>query len=235
MSYAVQFAYKNEMPELETWADEALTSFPDSYFTRIDTTYILAAYNFERQRFDKAVAYGEEYLQARRDYVQDDKGRTETYVGVLQRNDGGNELDVRVALARSYLRKDQVKKALLLLENWPWEETDARQVKNFLVAVQECKEIGDANILPMLMECRDLIRKPIPSAERAQERVAMFDKLCTIRDNEPPQETSPELLCLANKVKTVLEKLPPDDPIAVELKSSEAYQKIAWLIEQGIV
>lgn len=42
---------------------------------------------------------------------------------------------------------------------------------------------------------------------------------------------SPELLALAEQIRTVLAGFDPDNPAVVALKQSEAYQKVAWIIE----
>ena len=42
---------------------------------------------------------------------------------------------------------------------------------------------------------------------------------------------SAELLALAEQVRTVLARFSPDDPAVEALKQSEAYQKVACLIE----
>ena len=42
---------------------------------------------------------------------------------------------------------------------------------------------------------------------------------------------SPELLELAERVKGILSKYPPDDPAIVAFKQSEQYRKVAYLIE----
>lgn len=42
---------------------------------------------------------------------------------------------------------------------------------------------------------------------------------------------SPELLALAEQVKAILSRFPPDDPAVAELKASPAYQRVAPLIE----
>ncbi len=44
----------------------------------------------------------------------------------------------------------------------------------------------------------------------------------------------PELVALANQVKTILARFEPDDPAVSQLKHSEAYQKVAWLIEEPV-
>lgn len=45
------------------------------------------------------------------------------------------------------------------------------------------------------------------------------------------KEISPELSALAEQVKTLLSMYSPDDQAVVALKSSPAYQKVAWTIE----
>ncbi len=45
------------------------------------------------------------------------------------------------------------------------------------------------------------------------------------------EEASPELLMLAEKVKSILDNYPESDPIVKEIKSSDAYKKVAYLIE----
>ena len=42
---------------------------------------------------------------------------------------------------------------------------------------------------------------------------------------------TPELLALAEQVRGILEKFPPNDPAVAELKASPAYQRVAPLIE----
>lgn len=43
---------------------------------------------------------------------------------------------------------------------------------------------------------------------------------------------SPELLALAEQVQTLLAQFPPDSPAVKALKAGEAYQRVAWLIEE---
>lgn len=44
----------------------------------------------------------------------------------------------------------------------------------------------------------------------------------------------PELVRLANQVKTMLLRFAPDDPAVEEIKNSPAYQQVAWLIEEPV-
>lgn len=57
-----------------------------------------------------------------------------------------------------------------------------------------------------------------------------------LMDNTPelqkPLSPSGELQALAEQVRTILAQFSPDDPAVVALKQSEAYQKVAYLIEE---
>lgn len=51
-------------------------------------------------------------------------------------------------------------------------------------------------------------------------------------DNTPElKNPSEELTALAEQIRTILEKFSPSDPAVTALKQSEAYQKVAYLIE----
>jgi len=63
---------------------------------------------------------------------------------------------------------------------------------------------------------------------------AMKDMVEYLTDNTPELQAlkpSPELVVLAEKVRTMLVAYPPDDPAVAALKASPAYQKVAYLIE----
>ena len=49
------------------------------------------------------------------------------------------------------------------------------------------------------------------------------------------QEPSAELAALADQIRAVLARFAPDDPAVAMLKQSEAYQKVAWIIEGASV
>lgn len=57
-------------------------------------------------------------------------------------------------------------------------------------------------------------------------------------DNMPKIQTPPpstELQMLAEQIRTVLANFAPDDPAVAALRQSEAYQKVAWIIEGASV
>lgn len=52
---------------------------------------------------------------------------------------------------------------------------------------------------------------------------------------QPQQDASPELTEMANRVREILAQYAPDDPAVQALKQSEAYRRVAHLIEGGTV
>lgn len=75
-----------------------------------------------------------------------------------------------------------------------------------------------------------LLRKGLASAQNMKNLVEyLADQEMS---KQKMQQASPELLQLADKVKAILSQYPEDDPAVQQLKSSEVYQKVAWLIEQ---
>lgn len=82
------------------------------------------------------------------------------------------------------------------------------------------------------------LRKALKKAENMRYFVEYIAKEEMERQEQQPSlqalkpEVSAELMDLANKVQTILSQYPEDDPAVKQLKASEAYQKVAWLIEQ---
>lgn len=55
-----------------------------------------------------------------------------------------------------------------------------------------------------------------------------------VENNSFPTEfaaASPELLELADKIRSILQQYPADDPVVQAIKQSDAYKKVAYLIE----
>lgn len=84
-------------------------------------------------------------------------------------------------------------------------------------------EAGDA------VEYVRLLRSGLEAHEGAKKMVEFLLENTPELQGPPP---SPELLELAEKVRTLLAAYPPEDPAVELLKSSPAYQKVAHLIEQ---
>ena len=79
-----------------------------------------------------------------------------------------------------------------------------------------------------------LLKEGINSCEKAKSIVGFLVDCTPELQLEPepePPAPSGELLELANQVRAILSQFSPDDPAVVALKQSEAYQKVAYLIE----
>ena len=77
--------------------------------------------------------------------------------------------------------------------------------------------------------CVRLLREGLTSCP------AMKDMVEFLTDHSPGLQRpkpSPELLALAEQVRTLLAAYPPDDPAVAELKASPLYQEVAYLIER---
>ena len=77
-----------------------------------------------------------------------------------------------------------------------------------------------------------LLREGLSDCESAKD-VAEF--LLEHIPDVKPQEPSAELTALAEQVRAMLERFSTDDPMLEALKQSEAYQKVAYLIEGSAV
>lgn len=73
-----------------------------------------------------------------------------------------------------------------------------------------------------------LLRKGLAACPGQKEIVQFL--LDRFREDARPK-ASPELLALAEKVRTILSAYDPADPAVAALKASPAYQQVAWLIE----
>lgn len=247
MRYAIAYAERKKLPELEDWAGRAKNIFPKSYYIRIDATFDRFTYAYDRADFDKTIVYGEEYLKARADFARDPGAYDETSASALKSNSVYWEQYARLCLAEAYCKRKQAQRGFELLKQLTWTQLDANRT-SFFVSLLKIMAREGIDVAPLLNACWNGIQQPVPSAERAAERVAAFNEQVHVEDadSEPESEPKPEpepktdsanaeLLQLAAKVKIILAKFPPDDPAIVDLKNSPAYQKVAWLIEDGTV
>ena len=73
-----------------------------------------------------------------------------------------------------------------------------------------------------------LLREGLAVCEGVKDMVEfLIDHTPQIQTQAP----SAEMQALADQVRTILAAYPPDDPAVAALKQSEAYQKVAYLIE----
>lgn len=88
----------------------------------------------------------------------------------------------------------------------------------------QAKERG--NLTEYIAILRDSLQTA-PHVERIVDFLAQ-----EAEDDERPKTSSPELLALAEQVRMILSQYAPNDPAVVALKQSDAYQKVARLLEE---
>jgi len=78
-----------------------------------------------------------------------------------------------------------------------------------------------------------LLRESLAAASEGKNMVnAFLEEVERHEKKQSIQTAPPELIELANKVKEILERYPPDDPSVQALKGSPVYQRVAWLLEE---
>ena len=241
--HAVYGAYNFGLPEYEEWSQRSQELFPKSYYTRIDGALIRTAIALKQGDSDAVILNGEAYRKAYADYPDDPQGRVDTSHGTLLRNSPYWAQFVELRLAGAYCVKEQPAHALALLERVEWTLLEPDDVTFFIHMVKPLASQG-IDVAVLLNACWKGIQQPIPSAGHAQKRVAAFQELVSVEvtsgdgagasaEGTARNAASRELVELAVKVRAILEQYPPDDPAVVELKNSEAYKKVAYLIEDG--
>lgn len=66
-----------------------------------------------------------------------------------------------------------------------------------------------------------------------QAAPAMKNMVEFMKRHRPARPADPQLRELADQIRTVLARYAPDDPAVIALKQSEAYRKVAYLLEDG--
>ena len=228
---AIEVAFMRNMPELEDWGEAAFKLFPNSYYTRIDVAMTMALHAAVQDDADKTIYYGEMFLNAQQSAADDKALLREITASTLHRNVVTNVNRMHNVLAKCYAIKRDKEQVIAHFRNRPWTELPDEHIGNTLVILRDMLHKGYLGG-PQILDCWEGISQPIPSEERRDSRIKVFQDFCNacaeVGDNFP----SPELLSVASKMRALLAKLPPDDPMAVELKSSASYQKIAWLLEK---
>ncbi|MBE6070255.1 MAG: glycosyltransferase [Clostridium lundense] len=234
---AMYYAFDAFLPELRDWGEEARQLFPKSYFTRLDVNFILMLDAMKREDDEQLAAYAEAYLRAYKSFSDDPQGKRDISRSTLQRVSPYWAQYVRLRLAGATHRLGNVPRALELLDETDWTLLDERHTTFFISLLTDMAKDAHADVGVLLSACWNGIQKPIPSPEAAAERIAAFRKLVGVEkaaSAEPEtveDGVQAELRQLAAKVKAILAKYPADDPAIIDLKNSEAYQKVKHLIE----
>ena len=95
----------------------------------------------------------------------------------------------------------------------------------------KANSLKDSNPLEYIKTLRTALKK-VPQAKDVIEfLIEEFKNEEELKRQEKIKNTSPELLSMAEQLKTMLAALPPNSPELLAIKQSPMYKQVAFLIE----
>lgn len=145
--------------------------------------------------------------------------------------DDGADAEIGLGLARAFVRAERGFLPLCyapeaLEEDQLFMLPPLHRFGRYCVQALEALDGGD------MAKYVRLLRAGLSSCESMKTMVEFLLKKTPELQTPAPSD---ELLALAEQIRTVLANFAPDDPAVAALKQSEAYQKVAWLIEGASV
>ncbi len=95
----------------------------------------------------------------------------------------------------------------------------------------KANNLKSENPLEYIKTLRTLINKIPQSKQVVEFLIEIFQKEAEIKKQEKIKNTSPELLKMAEQLKTMLSALPENSPELMAIKQSPVYKQLAFLIE----
>lgn len=95
----------------------------------------------------------------------------------------------------------------------------------------KANKLKSENPLEYIKTLRTLINKIPQSKQVVEFLIEIFQKEAEIKKQEKIKNTSPELLKMAEQLKTMLSALPENSPELMAIKQSPVYKQLAFLIE----
>ena len=166
----VRSALRLHLPELEERAALARRIFPDSPFTTIDVSCLMLQHYILEEEYSKAIAPGQEYLRALKEYRKGGKAATATLFSVLLTASVVQEQQVRIYLADAYFHEGDYKKALEVLSELDGAELNAECTRDYVKVLLNIHIQGPADLSEEMAAFWAQISTPKPSAERAGAR-----------------------------------------------------------------
>lgn len=172
--HAVHMALRGHLPELEEWIGQAEAMFPDSIFVRVEIAYFAFGHYWNTDDYEKALHWGERYLQGVEDYHAGRFNRADLLASSLDKTDNHSRLSVAVVMVEGYLHENQPENSARLLEQLDPCEMDVNQVvvcvHNLCRLHSEFGRDTDAQMLRFWERIGELV----PTQEKAKERQTVF-------------------------------------------------------------
>lgn len=109
---AVNWAIKDAKEEMDGFAEDARTMFPNSIITRLDVEYQICTTYFNGQNYERALPAGEAYLRGIADYHAGRCDLSDMMFSTLQSTAPMRESHVGLIVAESYFQTGEFQKAM---------------------------------------------------------------------------------------------------------------------------
>ena len=175
MRYAVMYAQKQELPEMEEWLRWMEENFASSFYTRLDAAYYAVLYYYTKQNYGQCITYGEKFLAAQRDYNAGRGDQTAQVYSILKTATPYWELDLTAILANAYVNEKNCERAFELLQTVEnCTICDGRQIVNLLLALKDIHRRSTLDTAPVITGFWRELSRPEPSQARADARIKAF-------------------------------------------------------------
>jgi len=171
--HAVYLAWGQKLPELEEWTGRAYELFPESLYTRVDVNYASFMRAGDSSDYAACAEYGEAYLRGIEDYRKG-KDMGASLISVVKMSSPYCEQQVRILLARAYLRLDDPQRAYALLDGLDGAQFDGRQTSLFVQTLREVHARTEADTARLVTSVWKGITQPKPNQQRADQRRQTF-------------------------------------------------------------
>lgn len=174
LRHAVKTALEQELPEFWEWTALAEKWFSDSFFTRVDVTYMAFTQSLKDGNSDDAIRYGEHSLRAIRAFQSDSRALADSVFSTILMASPYWEQSLRIYLADIYIKHGNAKRGQELLQNMDGTLLDAQQTGNLLCVLGDLHRLSRLDTAPLITGLIRGIKKPVPSETTAQKRERMF-------------------------------------------------------------
>lgn len=172
--YAVRFALRGGLPELEDWIRKAEEMFPDSIFTRVEVAYFAFGHYWNTDDYPQALHWGEKYLQGVEDYHAGRFDRADLLASSLDKTDTHSRLSVATVLASGYLHEEQPEKCVQLMEKLDPAQMNAKQIMDCVRNFGQLRNAFRWDTDRQIRVFWERLSEPVPDRKQAQERQTAF-------------------------------------------------------------
>lgn len=172
--YAVFHADKNELPELDAWAERAAEWFPNSFFTTVDVAHTMCFNAWRKDDHTETVRWGEMYLKGISDLNSGRGDQKGLQYGSLLMAAPPSVRAMQIITAVANMKQGNLDRTLELLEALDVSNLDAIQAGNLSSLLRELHEESEIDTDPLVSRLYDELCRPTPTEEKRDERRAMF-------------------------------------------------------------